>query len=97
MLQEVKLKTKKRKTESLRKAQHNKIENVADSVYLSLFMDGAGKCKLPSTPHSTGLNRIQHLTRNLETSADVFTQRLSWNLQTDLRPDKNPILTPIDM
>jgi hypothetical protein len=39
-----------RKSESLKKVQHNKIENVAGSVWLSLFMDGTGKCKLPSTP-----------------------------------------------
>jgi hypothetical protein len=25
-------------------------------------MDGTGKCKLPSTPPSTGLSRIQYLT-----------------------------------
>jgi hypothetical protein len=55
---------KKRKTESLKKAQHDKIENVAGSVWLSLFMDGTVKWKLPSTPPSTGLSRIQHLTRN---------------------------------
>jgi hypothetical protein len=50
-------------TESLKKAQHNKIENVAGSVWLSLFMNGNGKCKFPSTPPSTGLSRIQHLTQ----------------------------------
>jgi hypothetical protein len=59
------------------KVQHDKIENGAGSVWLSLFMDGTGKCKLSSTPASTGLSRIQHLTQNdeilnLETSADVF-------------------------
>jgi hypothetical protein len=52
---------KKINTESLKKAQHGKIENVAGSVWLCLFMDGTGKCKLPSTPPSTGLSRIQHL------------------------------------
>jgi hypothetical protein len=48
-------------TESLKKDQHDKIENVAGSVWLSLFMDGTGQCKLPSTPPSTGLSRIHHL------------------------------------
>jgi hypothetical protein len=38
------------KTESLKKVPHNKIENVAGSVRLSLFMDGTGKCRLPATP-----------------------------------------------
>jgi hypothetical protein len=63
-----------KKTESLKKFQHDKIENVAGSVWLSLFMDGNGKCKLPSKPTSTGLSRVQHVTRtwwsslNLETS-----------------------------
>ena len=37
------------------------IANVAGSVLLNLFMDGSGKCKLPSTPPSPGLSRIQHL------------------------------------
>jgi hypothetical protein len=51
-------------------------------------MDGTEKCKLPSTPSSTGLSRIQHLHENgeilnLETSADVFIRRLSRNLQCD--------------
>jgi hypothetical protein len=55
---------KKRKQESPKKAQHGKIENVAGSVWLSLFMDGTAKCKLPSTPPKTGLSRIQHLTCN---------------------------------
>jgi hypothetical protein len=72
--------------ESLKKVQHNIIENVAGSVWLSLFMDGNVKWKLPSTPPSTGLSRIQHLKwtgtiLNFETSADVFIWRLSWNLQ----------------
>jgi hypothetical protein len=35
------------KTES----QHDKIEYVTGLVWLSLFIDGTGKCKLPSTPH----------------------------------------------
>jgi hypothetical protein len=75
-----------RKYESLKKAQHGRIENVAGSVWLSLFMDGTVKCKLPSTPGSTGLSRIQHLTwigtiLNFETPADVSKWRLSWNLQ----------------
>ena len=35
------------KIEPLQKAQHNKTEIVADSVRLSLFMDGSGNCKLP--------------------------------------------------
>jgi hypothetical protein len=47
--------------ESLKKAQYGKIETVAGSVWLSLFMDGTGKCHLPATPPSTGLSRIQHL------------------------------------
>jgi hypothetical protein len=34
-----------RKTESLKKAQTGKIKNVADSVWLSLFMDGTEECK----------------------------------------------------
>jgi hypothetical protein len=48
-------------------------------------MDGTGKCKLPSTPPSTGLSRIQHLNTNngeilnLETSADLFIRKLQLN------------------
>jgi hypothetical protein len=38
------------KTISLKKAQYGKINNVAGSVWLILFMDGNEKCKLPSTP-----------------------------------------------
>ena len=39
--------------------ESSKQQNVA----LSLFMDGSGKCKLPSTAHgpSSGLSRIHHL------------------------------------
>jgi hypothetical protein len=48
------------KLETSKKAQHGKIENVAGSVWLNLFMDRNGKCKLPSTPSSTGLSRFQH-------------------------------------
>jgi hypothetical protein len=47
--------------ESLKNAQQDKTENDAGSVLLSLFMDGNGNFKLPSTPSSTGLSRIQHL------------------------------------
>ena len=47
------------KNEPLKKAQKNKIANVTDSVSLGLFMDGS-KCKLPSSPPSTDLSRIQH-------------------------------------
>jgi hypothetical protein len=32
-----------------KESQDGKIENVADSLWLSLFKDGTGKCKLPST------------------------------------------------
>ena len=39
------------------------IANVLDSAWLSLFMDGSERCKLPSTPPSTGLSRIQHLNK----------------------------------
>ena len=39
-----------KKMKPLKKTQHNKTENFADSVWLSLFMDGTGKCKLLSTP-----------------------------------------------
>ena len=42
------------KKEPLNKAQNNKIANVADSVWLILFMDGSVKCKQPSTPPNTG-------------------------------------------
>ena len=45
------------KEEPLKKAQNDKIKNLAGSVWLSLFIDGSGKCKLPSTP----LSRNQHL------------------------------------
>jgi hypothetical protein len=34
-----------------KESQHGKIENVAGSVWLSLFMDGTVKCKLMSTPY----------------------------------------------
>jgi hypothetical protein len=51
------------KWEFLKNTQNDKFENVADSAWLSLLMDGNGKCKLPSTPPppSTGLSRIQYL------------------------------------
>jgi hypothetical protein len=39
-----------RNKESLKNAQNDKTEYVAGSVWLNLFMDGTGKCKLPSTP-----------------------------------------------
>ena len=63
------------KMELLKKAQHNKTENVAGSVWLSLFMDGSGKCKLPSMSPNTDWSRIDHLKRiianfEFETSAD---------------------------
>jgi hypothetical protein len=51
---------KERNKESRKNSQNDKIENVADLVWLSLFMEGNVKCKLPSTPPSTGLIRIQH-------------------------------------
>jgi hypothetical protein len=35
------------KQESLKTAQHDKIENVAGSVWLSLFMHDTGMCRLP--------------------------------------------------
>jgi hypothetical protein len=47
----------KRKTESLKDPQNDKNVNVADSALMSLFMDGTGKPKLPSTPPSTGFSR----------------------------------------
>jgi hypothetical protein len=40
---------------------NSKVENVADLVGLSLFMDGTVKCKLPSTPPSTGSRIIQNI------------------------------------
>ena len=49
------------KQEPLKKAQNSKIAKFADSVWLSLFMDGNGKYKLPFTPTNTGWSRIQHL------------------------------------
>ena len=48
-----------RKIEPLKKAQNDKIENVASSVWLSRLVDGSGKCQLPSTPSTAGLSRIQ--------------------------------------
>ena len=42
--------TIQKKIEPLKKTQRNKIENIAGSVWLSLFMDGIGRYKLPSTP-----------------------------------------------
>jgi hypothetical protein len=46
---------------SFLKAKHVKLENVAGTVWLTLFMDGTVKCKLSSTPPSTALSRIQHI------------------------------------
>lgn len=46
-----------------------KIEDVADSVWLCLLMDGNGKRKLPSTSPNTHLSKIKYLNRivdNLE-------------------------------
>jgi hypothetical protein len=60
----------------LKKAQHGKIENVTVSVWLSLFMDGTVKCKLPSTPPSTNLSRIQHLTWT--GTILTFVKKQSW-------------------
>jgi hypothetical protein len=40
------------KTESLKKAQHEKIENVAGSVWFSLFMDLKGYWKVQVTVHA---------------------------------------------
>ena len=37
-----------RENKLLKKAQNNKIANVEGSVWLSLFMDGSGNCKLSS-------------------------------------------------
>ena len=53
-------------------------------MWLSMFMDGSGKCKLPSI----GLCNIKHLNMVIVkfefiTSADVFIRWLSWNLQCD--------------
>ena len=45
----------------LKKVQNNKIANVAGSVWLSLFMDGSGTCKLQSTYPRSGISRIQYL------------------------------------
>ena len=42
-----------------------KIENVAGSVWLNLFMDSNDKCKLPSTSPTIGLSRIHHLHMNI--------------------------------
>jgi hypothetical protein len=42
------------KKESHKNAQSDKIENVAGSVSLSLFMEGHGRCKLSSTPPGNG-------------------------------------------
>jgi hypothetical protein len=42
-------------------AQNDKTENVAGSVRMSLFMDGTGKCKLPSTHPITDNSSFQHL------------------------------------
>ena len=48
--------SEKRRT-PIRKPKNNKIANAAGSVWLSLFMDGSGKCKLPSTyPASAEFN-----------------------------------------
>jgi hypothetical protein len=35
-----------KKTESLKNIKNDKIENIADSVCSSLFIDGIGKCRL---------------------------------------------------
>ena len=52
---------KMQKKDTAIEVQYKKIANVAGSVWLSLFMDGIGKCKLLSTSPSTSLSRIQHL------------------------------------
>jgi hypothetical protein len=45
-----------------KKPQRDNIENVEGPVvYLKLFIDGNGKCKLPSMPSSPGFYRCQHL------------------------------------
>jgi hypothetical protein len=41
---------RQRKTDSLKNTQNDKIENVAGLLWLSLYMDGTGKCKSPFTP-----------------------------------------------
>jgi hypothetical protein len=50
---------KYRKLKSLKNAQNGKIENVAGSVWLCLFMSGTGKCKLKSTlPKSAEIDSV---------------------------------------
>jgi hypothetical protein len=49
------------KNEIPKERQNDKIENIAGSVWLSLFMYGNDKLKLLSTHPSTGLRRLQHL------------------------------------
>jgi hypothetical protein len=48
-------------TEFLKNPHNDRTEKVAGSVWKSLFMDGTGKCRLPSKLLSAGLSRIQHL------------------------------------
>jgi hypothetical protein len=50
----------------LRKPKKDKIENVAGSVGLSLFMDDSVKWKLPCTHPSTGLSIIHLIIENSE-------------------------------
>jgi hypothetical protein len=75
------------KKESLTEVQDGKHENVAGSVWLNLFMDGSGNCKLPSTPPSTGFSRIHNKHELVHfrflTYVDVLIWRLSLNLQCD--------------
>jgi hypothetical protein len=63
--------TKIEKPESLKNAQKDKNKIVADFVFLSLFMDGNGKCKVPFTPpsrlHWLKQNSIYNPVKCLET------------------------------
>jgi hypothetical protein len=58
-----------RKTESLKNVQ-----NGAGAVWmwLSLFVDSTWKCKLPSAPFSTGLNRTQYLNIPLTPLSNIY-------------------------
>jgi hypothetical protein len=71
------------KMEFQKNAQNDKIENVAGSVWLSLFMDSTGKCTLPSKPLSKNgeiLNFEMHITLNV--NFNVYLQREKWSVHS---------------
>jgi hypothetical protein len=73
---------------------YRKRQNNAETIWLSLFMDGNEKCKLPSMPPITGLSRIQHFKKknNMHHNAKMFSYTKNWcdmNREWNMKVKKN--------